>query len=172
MNISTIEKMGVELARVFEAGGKVLSCGNGGSACDSLHFAEEFTGQFRAPRKPLPALSLTESAHITCVANDYGFEEIFSRGVEAYGTKGDILVCLSTSGNSENVIRAVEVAEKKGMVVFLFLGKGGGKLKGKGSHEIIVDGQTSDRIQEIHMMCLHILIEVVERILFPKNYSD
>ena len=83
VNLSTIEKMGVELARVFEAGGKVLSCGNGGSACDSLHFAEEFTGQFRAPRKPLPALSLTESAHITCVANDYGFEEIFSRGVEA-----------------------------------------------------------------------------------------
>lgn len=169
-NLDQIEKMGRELTRAFEGGNKVLSCGNGGSACDALHFSEEFTGQFRDRRKPLPAFSLTESAHITCVANDFGFDEIFSRGVMAYGKPGDILVALSTSGNSENVIRAVDTAKKNGLGVFLFLGKDGGALKGKSDFEIIVKGSTSDRIQEIHMMCLHILIEIVERIMFPENY--
>jgi len=169
-NIDQIEKMGRLLALTFENGGKVLSCGNGGSACDALHFSEEFTGQFRNRRKPLPALSLTESAHITCVANDFGFDEIFSRGVEAYGKSADILVALSTSGNSENVVRAVDKAKKNGLKVFLFLGKDGGILKNKGDFEVIVKADTSDRIQEIHMMCLHILIEIVERIMFPENY--
>ncbi len=170
-NVEELKKMAGTLANCFKNGGMVLSCGNGGSACDALHFAEEFTGQFRESRKPLPALSLTEAAHVTCVANDFGFDEIFSRGVQAYGKKGDVLIALSTSGNSKNVIRAVEEAEKLGLFVFLFLGKDGGKLKNNSHPKLIVPGNTSDRIQEIHMMCLHILIEITERILFPENYQ-
>jgi len=170
-NLAQIEQMAKELVKTFEAGGKVLSCGNGGSACDALHFSEEFTGQFRKKRIPLPALSLTESAHITCVANDFGFEEIFARGVQAYGKAGDVLIALSTSGNSENVIRAVKMAREQGLKTFLFLGKDGGTLKSKGDFEVIVEALTSDRIQEVHMMCLHILIEMVERLMFPNNYK-
>lgn len=164
------EKVAKELADVFTKGNKVLICGNGGSNCDALHFAEEFTGRFRGDRKALPAIAISDSSHITCVGNDYGFDYIFSRGVEAYGKEGDMFFGISTSGNSSNVIKAVEAAKKLGMKTCVLLGKDGGKLKGMCDYEFIIPGKTSDRIQEIHMMILHIIIEGVERIMFPENY--
>ncbi|MDY2801198.1 MAG: D-sedoheptulose 7-phosphate isomerase, partial [Fusobacterium mortiferum] len=159
------EKVAKELADVFTKGNKVLICGNGGSNCDALHFAEEFTGRFRGDRKALPAIAISDSSHITCVGNDYGFDYIFSRGVEAYGKEGDMFFGISTSGNSPNVIKAVEAAKKLGMKTCVLLGKDGGKLKGMCDYEFIIPGKTSDRIQEIHMMILHIIIEGVERIM-------
>ena len=164
------EKVAKELSDVFTKGNKVFICGNGGSNCDALHFAEEFTGRFRGDRKALPAIAISDSSHITCVGNDYGFDYIFSRGVEAYGKEGDMFFGISTSGNSPNVIKAVEAAKKLGMKTCVLLGKDGGKLKGMCDYEFIIPGKTSDRIQEIHMMILHIIIEGVERIMFPENY--
>ena len=164
------EKVAKELAEVFTKGNKVLICGNGGSNCDALHFAEEFTGRFRGDRKALPAIAISDSSHITCVGNDYGFDYIFSRGVEAYGKEGDMFFGISTSGNSPNVIKAIEAAKAIGMKTCVLLGKDGGKLKGMCDYEFIIPGKTSDRIQEIHMMILHIIIEGVERIMFPENY--
>ena len=164
------EKVAKALAEVFNNGNKVLICGNGGSNCDALHFAEEFTGRFRGDRRALPAIAISESSHITCVGNDYGFDYVFSRGVEAYGKPGDMFIGISTSGNSGNVIKAVEAAKKIGMKTCVLLGKDGGKLKGMCDYEFIIPGKTSDRVQEIHMMILHIIIECVERIMFPENY--
>ncbi|MFV0577703.1 MAG: D-sedoheptulose 7-phosphate isomerase [Fusobacterium ulcerans] len=164
------EKVAEALAEVFNNGNKVLICGNGGSNCDALHFAEEFTGRFRGDRRALPTIAISESSHITCVGNDYGFDYVFSRGVEAYGKSGDMFIGISTSGNSGNVIKAVEAAKKIGMKTCVLLGKDGGKLKGMCDYEFIIPGKTSDRVQEIHMMILHIIIEGVERIMFPENY--
>lgn len=166
----TTEKVAKDLAEVFINGNKVLICGNGGSNCDALHFAEEFTGRFRKERRALPAIAISDSSHITCVGNDYGFDYIFSKGVEAYGKEGDMFIGISTSGNSGNVIKAVEKAKELGMKTVALLGKDGGKLKGMCDYEFIIPGETSDRIQEIHMMILHIIIEGVERIMFPENY--
>lgn len=169
-NIVMTETVSKVLAECFENGGKALICGNGGSACDSMHFAEEFTGKYRKDRDALPVISLTDASHITCVGNDYGFDEIFSRGVQAFGRAGDVFIGLSTSGNSQNVIRGFEQAVTKGMKTVLLLGKGGGKLLGRANYEFVVDANTSDRVQEVHMTILHIIIEGVERILFPANY--
>ncbi|MBS9775950.1 MAG: D-sedoheptulose 7-phosphate isomerase [Fusobacterium sp.] len=166
------EKVAIKLAEVFKNGKKALICGNGGSNCDAMHFAEEFTGRFRKERPALPAISLSDSSHITCVGNDYGFDYIFSKGIEAFGQEGDLFIGISTSGNSPNVIKAVEEAKKKGITTVGLLGKDGGKLKGVCDYEFIIHGKTSDRVQEIHMMILHIIIEGVERILFPENYID
>lgn len=164
------ERVAKTLAEVFQNKGKVLICGNGGSNCDAMHFAEEFTGRFRKERPALPAISLSDSSHITCVGNDYGFDYIFSKGVEAYGQEGDFFIGISTSGNSLNVIEAVKTAKERKLKTLALLGKDGGKLKGMCDYEFIIPGETSDRIQEIHMMILHIIIEGVERILFPENY--
>jgi D-sedoheptulose 7-phosphate isomerase len=169
-NLAALAGMARIVAEAFRAGGKILSCGNGGSACEAIHIAEEFTGRYRKDRKALGALSLTDGAHITCVGNDYGFDEIFSRGVNAFGRPGDVLIALSTSGNSKNVIRAVEEARKQGLRILLILGREGGKLRGQGDAELVVAGENTDRIQEIHMIALHMLIECVERELFPENY--
>jgi D-sedoheptulose 7-phosphate isomerase len=171
ITVGFIDKASHALADCFQAGNKVLICGNGGSACDALHFAEEFTGRFRDDRKALPVIPLLESGHLTCVGNDYGFEAIFKRGVEAYGKSGDILVAISTSGNSRNVILAVEAAQKLDMQIILLLGKTGGALKGQGNLEWVVAHKATERIQEIHMLGLHLMIEGVERLLFPENYS-
>ena len=158
------------LVRAFNMGNKVLSAGNGGSLCDAMHFAEEFTGRFRSNRRALPVMALADSSHITCVGNDYGFDEIFARGVQAFGQKGDVFVGLSTSGNSANIIKAVAAAKEAGMKTILLLGKDGGSLKGCADIEFVIPGTTSDRIQEVHMTILHIMIEGVERTLFPENY--
>ena len=169
-NLTRIQSMVDGLVECFLQGGKVLICGNGGSACDALHFAEECTGRFRKERKALPVIPLLESSHLTCVSNDYGFEHVFARGVEAYGKSGDILVGISTSGNSANVIQAVEAARKLDMKIHLFLGKDGGKLRGRADEEIWVRAQNTERVQEVHMTVLHILIEGIERRMFPENY--
>ncbi len=159
------------IAECFRNEKKVLICGNGGSNCDAVHFAEEFTGRFRKDRCPLPVIAISDSSHITCVGNDYGFAEIFARGVDAYGQAGDIFIGISTSGNSENVKRAVLKAEEKGMVTIGLLGKDGGMIKGLCDHALIIPGDTTDRIQEVHMTILHIIIELVERQLFPELYE-
>jgi len=154
------------LAGTLRAGGKVLVCGNGGSLADAVHFAEELTGRFRKDRPPLAAVAIAEAGHITCTANDYGFEEVFARGVTALGREGDVLVAMSTSGNSENIARAVKAARAAKMHVYLLLGKGGGALKDAGDVTIIAAGATADRIQELHMIALHTLVEGVEAELF------
>lgn len=169
-NIALIEKAIQLFVDSFKNKGRVFSCGNGGSMCDSLHFAEELTGRYRKDRSPLPATGISEAGHITCVANDFGFDHIFSRFVEAWGQNGDALLAISTSGNSANVIKAVEVAKAKGMKVVGLLGKDGGKLKSMVDVPIIVPSSITDRIQEVHIKCIHIFIEGIERQLFPENY--
>ena len=169
-NIEKTEKISQELALAYKNGKKSLIAGNGGSNCDAMHFAEEFTGRFRRDRKALPSISISDSSHITCVGNDYGFDFIFAKGVEAFGQEGDFFFGISTSGNSKNVIEAVKMAKEKNLKTVALLGKDGGKLKGKCDYEFIIPGKTSDRIQEVHMIILHIIIEGVERILFPENY--
>jgi D-sedoheptulose 7-phosphate isomerase len=169
-NIKMIEQSIQIFVDSFKNKGRVFSCGNGGSMCDSLHFAEELTGRYRKDRAPLPATGISEAGHITCIANDFGFDHIFSRFIEAWGQKGDVLLAISTSGNSANVIKAVEVANAKGMKVVALLGKDGGKLKSMVDVPLIVPCAITDRIQEIHIKCIHIFIEGIERQLFPENY--
>lgn len=169
-NIEKTTKISEELAKAYNEGKKSLIAGNGGSNCDAMHFAEEFTGRFRSDRRALPSISISDSSHVTCVGNDYGFNYIFSKGVEAFGKEGDFFFGISTSGNSQNIIEAVNIAKEKGLKTVGLLGKDGGKLKGICDYEFIIPGETSDRIQEVHMMILHIIIEGVERILFPENY--
>ncbi len=152
----------------FRKGGKLLIAGNGGSLCDAMHFAEELTGQFRHRRQALPAIALSDPGHLTCVSNDMGFEEVFARSVEALGRPEDIFIVLTTSGNSANLVRAVQSALCKGMATVAFLGKTGGALKGICDLEWIVEGFAySDRIQEAHMAAIHIIIETIEKILDP-----
>ena len=169
-NIEKTEKIAQELALAYKNGKKSLIAGNGGSNCDAMHFAEEFTGRFRKDRRDLPSISISDSSHITCVGNDYGFDFVFAKGVEAFGQEGDFFFGISTSGNSKNIIEAVKSAKERNLKTVALLGKDGGKLKGVCDYEFIIPGETSDRIQEVHMMILHIIIEGVERILFPENY--
>ena len=169
-NIATIAETAEMMQDVFEQQGKIFTCGNGGSLCDAVHFAEECTGRFRGERRPLPVIALSDAGHITCTANDFGFAEVFARPLSALGHPGDLLVALSTSGNSENVVRAAEVAKLHGMLVFGLLGGDGGSLKQHCDICLIAPGNTADRIQEIHIKVLHILIEHVERLMFPDNY--
>ena len=161
--VAFIHDVSTALARCYDKGGKLIVAGNGGSLCDAAHFAEELTGFFRKKRRPLAAICLSEPGHITCVANDSGFEDVFVRSVEALGKREDLFVALTTSGNSENLLRALEKAKEMGLTTVAFLGKGGGKMKGLADYELIIDGFTySDRIQEAHMAAIHILIEMVE----------
>lgn len=158
------------IAQAFREGNKLIIAGNGGSLCDAQHFAEELTGFFRASRPALPAIALCEPGHLTCVGNDRGFDWVFARGVEAYGKRGDIFVGLTTSGNSANLIHAFEAAEERCLKTIAFLGKGGGKLRGKADLELLIQGfETSDRIQEAHMAALHIIVEIVEALLFENK---
>lgn len=171
-NFETIGEIATELAKAYKNGKKSLIAGNGGSNCDAMHFAEEFTGRFRKERPALPSISISDSSHITCVGNDYGFDAIFSKGVEAFGQEDDFFLGLSTSGNSKNIIEAVKAAKERGLKTVGLLGKDGGQLKGMCDYEFIINAKTSDRVQEVHMMILHVIIEGVERILFPENYAD
>ncbi|PCJ21424.1 MAG: phosphoheptose isomerase [Candidatus Cloacimonadota bacterium] len=149
----------------------VLSCGNGGSTCDAMHFAEEFTGRYRKDRRPLKAMAIADASHITCVANDFGFDNIFSRTVCAFGEENGVLFAISTSGNSQNILNAIKEAKNKKMKVIGLSGKDGGKMKNLCDVFFLVPSQMTDRIQEIHIKIIHALIEGVERKIFPENYS-
>ncbi|MBS9435652.1 D-sedoheptulose 7-phosphate isomerase [Photorhabdus noenieputensis] len=163
-NIEAIQKAVVLLADSFKAGGKVLSCGNGGSHCDAMHFAEELTGRYRENRPGYPAIAISDVSHLSCVSNDFGYEFVFSRYVEAVGKEGDVLLGISTSGNSGNIIKAIEAARLKGMKVITLTGKDGGKMAGTADVEIRVPHfGYADRIQEIHIKVIHILIQLIEK---------
>lgn len=159
----------------FERGGQILACGNGGSMAQAMHFAEEWTGRFRGDRRALPAIAFCDPAQITCIANDYGFEEVFARQVEAYGRSGDLLVLFSTSGASPNILRAARRARDRGLRTAALLGRSGGKVAAEVDLPIVVPTlsreMTSDRVQEVHLQILHAMIEGTERVLFPENYT-
>jgi D-sedoheptulose 7-phosphate isomerase len=147
----------------LKAGGKILSCGNGGSHCDAMHFAEELTGRYRGNRPGIAAIAISDVSHISCVGNDYGFDQVFSRYVEAVGTKGDVLLGISSSGNSTNVINAMEAAKNKGMIVIGLTGKDGGKMAPLCDVEIRAPhSEFADRAQEIHIKVIHALIDSIE----------
>jgi D-sedoheptulose 7-phosphate isomerase len=161
--LAAVERAGDVLVDCFKAGGKVITAGNGGSHCDAMHFAEELSGRYRGDRPALGAIAISDPSHITCVANDYGFEAIFSRQVEALGRPGDVFLGISTSGNSGNILAAVQAARQRGMKVLLLMGKDGGKMKGLADVEIIVPHfGYADRIQEIHIKFIHALIDHIE----------
>lgn len=169
-SIEFITKAASMIVECYQNEGKLIIAGNGGSLCDASHFAEELTGQFRGFRRALPAISLADPGHMSCVGNDMGFDQIFSRGVEALGRKEDIFIALTTSGNSQNLVNALLKAQDKQMKTIAFLGKTGGKLKGLADLEWIVTGfPFSDRIQEAHMAAIHIIIEAVEASLFSSQ---
>lgn len=163
-NLEAIQQAAILVADSFKQGGKVLSCGNGGSHCDAMHFAEELTGRFRDNRPSYPAIAISDVSHISCVGNDYGFDYIFSRYVEGVGYKGDVLLGISTSGNSTNVIKAIEAAKQKGMKIITLTGKDGGKMNGLADVDIRVPHfGYADRVQEIHIKIIHILILLIEK---------
>jgi D-sedoheptulose 7-phosphate isomerase len=166
-NFMLIAKAGDMLAGALSNGSKVISCGNGGSMCDAMHFAEELSGRFRNDRKALAAVSISDPSHITCVGNDYGYDKIFSRYIEAFAKEGDVLLAISTSGNSKNVLEAIHAAAKAGMKVIGLTGKDGGKMSGLCDVEIRAPfSNYADRAQEIHIKVIHNLILYVERKLF------
>lgn len=163
-NLFLIEQASKVIADSINKGGKVISCGNGGSHCDAMHFAEELTGRYRENRRAIPALCISDPSHISCVSNDFGYEFIFSRYIEALGNKGDVLLGLSTSGNSMNIIRAAEAAREKGMKVIILSGKDGGKLAPFADVELRVSHHGyADRIQEVHIKIIHILMLLIEK---------
>lgn len=158
------------MVTAIQKGGKILSCGNGGSMCDAMHFAEELTGRYRHDRAAIPAIAIADSSHMSCVANDYGYDSIFSRYVEALGKPGDILLSISTSGNSANVLKAAAVAQANGLTIISLTGKDGGKLASLSNVEIRVPHfGYADRIQEIHIKVIHILILLIEQGLEKKE---
>tara|TARA_B110000090_G_scaffold90791_1_gene102951 strand:- start:3947 stop:4534 length:588 start_codon:yes stop_codon:yes gene_type:complete len=162
--IETIAEMAHLMSQVIENGGKIITCGNGGSHCDAMHFAEELTGRYRNDRKSLPAIAISDAAHLTCVGNDYGFDAIFSRFIEGMGNNGDVLLAISTSGNSMNIVNAVRAAKEKNIKTIVLAGKDGGKLTDMADIVLIVPHfGFADRIQEIHIKIIHILILLIEQ---------
>ncbi|CAM3580398.1 MULTISPECIES: D-sedoheptulose 7-phosphate isomerase [Vibrio] len=163
-NIAQIEAAAKMLADSFKQGGKVLSCGNGGSHCDAMHFAEELTGRYRENRPGYPGIAISDPSHLSCVSNDFGYDHVFSRYVEAVGSTGDVLFGLSTSGNSGNILKAIEAAKAKGMKTIALTGKDGGKMAGLADIEIRVPHfGYADRIQEVHIKIIHIVIQLIEK---------
>ena len=163
-NIAKIAESASLIAKAMAAGGKVISCGNGGSHCDAMHFAEELTGRFREDREPFPAIAISDGTHISCTANDYGFDEIFARFVRGLGRTHDVLLGITTSGNSQNVVRAFEEASRLGMKTIALTGRDGGKVGQLADVEIRVPHTGySDRIQEVHIKIIHILILLIEK---------
>lgn len=160
------------MADAVEGDGKVMSCGNGGSLCDAMHFAEEMTGRYRSNRRPYAALAISDASHMACVGNDYGYEEVFSRYVEAHGRKGDVLLAITTSGTSRNIVKAAEVAHRKGVKVVALTGRDETPITELADVSIVTPaGRWADRVQELHIKCIHILIELIERRLDKQNYE-
>ena len=165
-HLTAIEQAARLMADALTNGRKIIACGNGGSHCDAMHFAEELSGRYRNDRRSLAAIAISDSSHITCVGNDYGYDAIFSRFIEGLGSKGDVLMGISTSGNSANIIRAVEAARQQGMKVVLLTGKDGGKLAGQADVEIRVPHfGYADRIQEVHIKVIHLFILLIEKLV-------
>lgn len=162
--LAEIERAAGMLRACVERGGKIMTCGNGGSMCDAAHLAEELTGRYRADRPALPALACAEPGHLTCTANDFGFEHVFSRFVEALGKPGDVLVVFSTSGRSPNILAACRAAKARGMTVIGLLGKGGGPAAALCELPLVLPGATSDRVQELHKIVLHAWCESLETV--------
>ncbi len=160
------------IGKSFEQGGRVFSCGNGGSMCDAMHFAEELSGRYRNDRKALPAVSISDPSHISCVGNDYGYDFIFSRYLEAHARRGDVLLGISTSGKSANVIKAAEYAKAQGIHIVTLTGKSDSVLGKLADIDVVTPGTSgfADRVQELHIKVIHILIELIERRFFPGNY--
>lgn len=166
VQIEKIEKAATLMADAIKANGKIISCGNGGSHCDAMHFAEELTGRYRNNRRALPAIAISDVSHLSCVGNDYGYEFVFSRYMEALGQPGDVMLGLSTSGNSANIIRATEAAKARGMKIVILSGKDGGQLAGVADVEIRVPHfGYADRIQEIHIKVIHIFMLLIEKMV-------
>ncbi|NQW26715.1 MAG: D-sedoheptulose 7-phosphate isomerase [Flammeovirgaceae bacterium] len=162
--LQCVSDIAAVMINAIQEGGKIISCGNGGSHCDAVHFAEELTGRYRDHRKALPAMAISDAAHLTCVGNDYGFEAIFSRFIEGMGNSGDVLLAISTSGNSMNIVNAVRAAKEKNMKTIVLAGKDGGKLAEMADVVLIVPHfGFADRIQEIHIKIIHILILLIEQ---------
>ncbi|MFM2134753.1 MAG: hypothetical protein RL021_153 [Bacteroidota bacterium] len=162
-NVNSVADAAAMMTTAIRNGGKIISCGNGGSMCDAMHFAEELSGRFRNNRKALPAIAISDPSHLTCVGNDYGFDHVFSRYVEAVGRKGDVLLAISTSGNSANVLQAINAAKAAGMKVVGLTGKDGGKMASVCDVEVRVPHVGyADRTQEIHIKVIHSLIQLIE----------
>ena len=162
--MDAVEAAGTAMCQAIAQGGKIISCGNGGSMSDAMHFAEELSGRYRDERPGLPAISCSDPSHITCVGNDYGFDQVFARFVQALGQSGDCLLAISTSGNSANVLEAVKAAKSKGMTVIGLTGRGGGALKAL--CDVAVDvpwNGYADRVQEVHIKVIHAWIDLIER---------
>ena len=171
-SLKGIERAAELLVECFENKGRAFSCGNGGSMCDAMHFAEELTGRYRKNRPGVAAVSISDPGHISCVANDFGYDHIFSRYIESHGRAGDVLIAISTSGKSPNVIKAAEAARTLGVKVVALTGKPGSALEALADVCICAPGgDFADRVQELHIKVLHILIELVERKLAPENYA-
>ena len=162
-NIKSISEAADVMVSALKNDGKIISCGNGGSMCDAMHFAEELTGRFRDDRKPFAAISISDPSHMSCVANDYGYEFVFSRYIEAVGKKGDVLLAISTSGNSKNILAAIASAKKRGIKIVGLTGKNGGQMSSLCDVEIRAsDSNYADRAQEIHIKVIHSLIHCIE----------
>jgi D-sedoheptulose 7-phosphate isomerase len=169
--LQTIASAGLALSAALNDGRRVHSCGNGGSMCDAMHFAEELSGRYRDDRPALAAAAISDVAHMTCVANDYGYEHVFSRYIEAHGRAGDFLLAISTSGKSRSILNAAEAARARGVKVIAMHGRRGSPLEALADYNICTPGgQYADRVQELHIKVVHMLIEIVERALFPGNY--
>ena len=171
---ASIARAGDVMADAIASGHRIFSCGNGGSLCDAMHFAEEMTGRYRKDRPAYPATAIADASHLACVANDYGYEYVFSRYVEAHGRPGDVLLAITTSGTSRNVVRAAEAAKARGMKVVALTGKRGVPLTDEIADVAVVTpgGRWADRVQELHIKCIHIWIEWIERRLAPQNYAE
>lgn len=159
-----VKKLAAALCTAFESGNKLITCGNGGSAAEAAHLAEEFTGRFKRERRSLPGICLAiDGTVLTCIANDYGFDQVFSRQISSIGAPGDVLAIFSTSGNSPNLVRAVHEARNRGMHVVALLGHDGGALKGLSDYEFLVPSTDSARVQECHLLLVHAICDAVER---------
>lgn len=161
--LDAVDAAAALVANVLKAGGKVISCGNGGSMCDAMHFAEELTGRYRDDRPAYAAVAISDPSHLTCVGNDYGFEHVFSRYVEAHGQSGDVLLAISTSGRSANVLNAAQQAKAQGLKVVALTGSDENPLGQIADVHIATPGGShSDRVQELNIKVLHILVELIE----------
>ena len=175
-NEATLEKIAQAAHVIAESqrrGGAVYSCGNGGSLCDAMHFAEEMTGRYRQNRKPYRAAAISDVSHMACVGNDYGYEQVFSRWIEAMGTDRDVLIAITTSGTSKNIVAAAQAAKAKGVTVVALTGRADSPITQVADIAVVTPaGRWADRVQELHIKVIHILIELIERELDGQNYTE